>query len=70
LLSRCAGRQYEEYLQSACIENLFIWLLKCDNTAAKLISKGIEQIKKNEKDTLKKQLDSANIGIPVHRHTQ
>jgi hypothetical protein len=51
-------------------KNLFIWLLKCDSTAAKLISKGIEQIKKEQKMHQKKPQDSTNLGIPVHRHTK
>ncbi len=51
-------------------KNLLIWLLICESTLPKPISKGMEQIKQNEKDSLKKQQDLANVGIPVHRHTQ
>jgi hypothetical protein len=45
-------------------------LLICDSTLPKPISKGIEQIKQNEKDKLEKPQAHANVGIPVHRHTQ
>jgi hypothetical protein len=47
--------QTEEYLQSNCMPNLFISPLKHESTSAKPISKGIEQIKKNDKETLKKR---------------